>query len=70
MNLIRISENTLVNPECISLVEFQVVQGKKQLVVTIDGKQKIADIAPMELLQEFTKAGVGVDSKVWQYWAG
>ena len=70
MNLIKISGNTLVNPEKISMIEFQDFNGVRQLVVTIEGQQKVATISAIELLSEFTKAGVTTDDKLFQFWAG
>ena len=52
------------------MIEFQDFNGVRQLVVTIEGQQKVATISAIELLSEFTKAGVTTDDKLFQFWAG
>ena len=70
MNLIRISDNILANPEMISLIELRKVKGKSTIVITIDGKQHIADLDPTDMMQELVSAGVPLSSKCMQFWAG
>lgn len=70
MNLIKISENVLVNPEMIETVEFRIVNGQKMLVVMIGGNQYIADVSPTDLMEELISAGIKTDNHIWQFWAG
>ena len=70
MNLIKISDNVLVNPDMIETVEFRIRNGQKMLVVMIGGNQYISDFSPTDLMEGLISAGVKTDNKIWQFWAG
>ena len=68
MNLIPISSNVLVNPECISCVEQRNIQGTIVTYVWVDNKEYILSVP----LNEFYK-NLGLyseDGETKQEWAG
>ncbi len=67
MQLVKLTENILVNPEDISIVEFVVMGGTKYFMVTVNDRQIVATVNPSELLQDLIKVGVEPHA---QFWAG
>ena len=50
MNLIKISNNVLVNPDSISCVEQKVINKKTIVIIWVEGKSYTLDIPLMEFL--------------------
>ena len=50
MNLIKISDNVLVNPKCISCVEQKKVSGKTVVIVWVEGKSYTLGVSMKEFL--------------------
>ena len=67
MQLIKLTENILVNPEEISIIEFVDIGGRRHFVVTVNDRQIVATVNPQELLQSLIKVGIEPHS---QFWAG
>lgn len=71
MKLIKISDNCLINPDCISKVEFKVRKSEKVIIVTLDDEELIVDVDTMEFMASLMDAGViGGDARTYQFWAG
>lgn len=58
MQLVKIDDNVLVNPDMIECIEFKRIDGKKVLVVMINGRQYIASVKVPDLLSDLIKAGM------------
>lgn len=58
MELIRITEDVLINPERISVVEMRTRRDKKELVVHVDNRTYHVTIPPEELLRQIKAAGI------------
>lgn len=67
MQLIKITDNILVNPEEISIIEFVVIDGNRHFVITVSDRQIVSNISANELLQSLIKVGIEPHS---QFWAG
>lgn len=65
MKLIQISNNVLVNPECISYVEQRFVKKDMKIIVGIEDREFELDI-PLEQFWKQLKA----EEKTEQYFAG
>lgn len=67
MQLVKIDDNVLVNPDMIECIEFKRIDGKKVLVVMINGRQYIASVKVPDLLSDLIKAGMTAND---QFFAG
>lgn len=68
MKMVRIRENTIVNPEMISEIDFIVVNNKRSCVITMStGKQIMATIPVENLLTDLINSGMEANS---QFFAG
>jgi hypothetical protein len=76
LNLIKISETVLVNPEKISAIEHRSIPDletgieNEYLVVIVEGNEFIVTVPPSELLSTFIESGINPKTQMWQYWAG
>jgi hypothetical protein len=70
MRFIKVTEEIMVNPEFISMVEIRKAGKVQNLVLTVEGRQIIASVDPMELMGELMKSGLETDAKGGQFWAG
>jgi hypothetical protein len=70
MRFIKVTEEIMVNPEFISMVEIRKSGKAQNLVLTVEGRQIIASVDPMELMGELMKSGLETDAKGGQFWAG
>ena len=68
MDLIKISDTVLINPDKISAVEIKSIGGKlKSLTIIVEGKSYISEVAPENLLHDLIRAGVNLHD---QFFAG
>lgn len=51
MNLIKVSENVLINPECISCIEQKKVNKQDVIIVWVDGKSYTLETPLPEFLK-------------------
>jgi hypothetical protein len=76
LNLIKISETVLVNPEKISAIEHKSFLDEstgtfnEYLVVIVEGSEFIVTIKTSELLKSLIESGITQNTQMWQYWAG
>ena len=70
MRFIKVTEEIMVNPEFISMVEIRKAGKTQNLVLTVEGRQIIASVDPMELMGELMKSGLETDAKGGQFWSG
>ena len=70
MRFIKVTEEIMVNSEFISMVEIRKAGKVQNLVLTVEGRQIIVSVDPMELMGELMKSGLETDAKGGQFWAG
>jgi len=58
MELIPISDNTLINPEQIEAIEMRKVKGEKTFVIIIGGKSYIPSVDSAQLLKDLVLGGM------------
>lgn len=63
MELIPISENTLINPEQIEAVEMRKVKGEKTFVLIIGGKSYIPNVDSAQLLKDLVLGGMKMNEQ-------
>lgn len=63
MELIPISENTLINPEQIEAVEMRKVKGEKTFVLIIGGKSYIPNVDSAKLLKDLVLGGMRLNEQ-------
>jgi len=65
MKFIKLTENVLVNPEKISVIQFKEMDGQRLLLVTVDNIQYVATVPTMSLLQDLLNSGLIGDLQIW-----
>jgi hypothetical protein len=70
MRLIKLTEEIMVNPDFISIVEIRKSGKVQTLAVTVENRQIVATVDPMELMTELMKSGLETDGKGGQFWSG
>jgi hypothetical protein len=70
MRLIRITDEIMVNPDFISIVEIKKEGKSQRLYITVENRQIAATVDPMELMTELMKSGLETDAKGGQFWSG
>jgi len=76
LNLIKISETVLINPEKISAVEHKSFLNEldgtfnEYLVVFVEGNEYIVTVKTSDLLKSLIDSGITQNTQMWQYWAG
>ena len=63
MELIPISEGTLINPEQIEAVEMRKVKGEKTFVIIIGGKSYIPEVDSAQLLKHLVLGGMKLNEQ-------
>ena len=63
MQLIPISDNTLINPEQIEAVEMRKVKGEKTFVIIIGGKSYIPSVDSAKLLKDLVLGGMRLNEQ-------
>lgn len=66
MKLVKVSENILVNPECISSVEQKIVHSKKRITVLVEGRSYTLEVS----IEEFMKELNSLNASTGQHFAG
>ena len=67
MELIQVSDNTLINPEHVSAVEIRQFRGKKTFVVFVGPHTFNVSITPQDFLGQLKRSGIGAYE---QFFAG
>lgn len=71
MKLIKISDDTLLNPEFISAIENKYIEGVRIMVIRCDGKDFTTMMSSAEVLQEMMSTDTMTpDPRTFQFWAG
>ena len=63
MELIPISDGTLINPELIEAVEMRKVRGEKTFVLIIGGKSYIPSVDSAQLLKHLVLGGMKMNEQ-------
>ncbi len=63
MDLIPISDNTLINPDQIEAIEMRKVKGEKTFVIIIGGKSYIPDVDSAQLLKDLVLGGLRLNEQ-------
>lgn len=70
MRLIKLTEEIMVNPDFISIVEIRKSGKTQTLAVTVENRQIVATVEPMALMTELMKSGLETDAQGGQFWSG
>ena len=62
MDLIRISDNQMINADLIESVETRTVKGQRMITLVVGGKSYTPDMDSMELMKLLIKSGVSKSS--------
>ena len=58
MNLIKVSDNVLINPECISCIEQKKINKQDAIIVWVDGKSYQMEVPLKEFLQSLDNVDI------------
>ncbi len=65
MNLIKVSENVLINPDCISCIEQKKVNKQDVIIVWVDGKSYTLEIPLSEFLTALDNLDVSENKQIF-----
>lgn len=67
MNLVKISDNILVNPKCISCIEQKIVHEKRLIIVWVEGRSYTLGVPIEDFMQELDNLEITSNG---QYFSG
>lgn len=67
MNLIKISNNILVNPKCISCIEQKTLHSKEVVIIWVDGRSYTLGVPLKDFMHELDNLGLSGNG---QFFAG
>ena len=65
MNLIKVSDNVLINPDCISCIEQKKVNKQDVIIVWVDGKSYTMEIPLQEFLVSLDNLEVSENKQIF-----
>ncbi len=65
MNLIKVSDNVLINPECISCIEQKKVNKQDVIIVWVDGKSYTLEVPLPEFLTSLDNLDVTSNRQIF-----